>query len=867
MGERKVPARNGPDFARIRCQRDALVAAFVLFLVSAAANTVLFRNASASRLNLLEESLRGHARHAVEVLDMALHDRIASGQITAGPEVSAERAKLEAIRKAYPLLLNLCTVRADAEGRLRIVLDTAAKRTDQPLDALSAEGRRILDSLRQGKTELQESTSTAGSHLKALAPLPKQKAAGLDFVIAEAGLSDVQSSLSVMRSAYHLSLGVSLALALVGGIAVYWLRMREILAQQLNPANDSFFRKMTAVLPGLFYQVRISPFGRIKLIYASDASRWVYELEPEDLRKDPGAIYRLIHPDEREYLKDKMLQAIRNSDMWREEFRVILPKAGLRWRLGVAHVERLADGSSLWNGFVTDTTWRRSAEEKLRLNEQRLKLATQAGRVGTWDYDVANRKLFWNDVMFTMKNVDPASFELTLETGEALVHPDDRQRVSTEFARCLASRETQYQIENRVLLPDGEILHTRTTAEIQRDPTGTALRCVGIEIDITAEKRAIEAAMAADRAKSEFLAMMSHEIRTPMNGVLGYTSLLKETPLAEDQREYVTTIESSGQHLLLLINDILDLSKIESGRIKIHAAPFALRPFLEELFTLLRPRALERHLDYRLEIDPNVPEGILTDRTRLGQILTNILGNAVKFTETGSVTMQVHASPGRTGEPWTWHFEVLDTGCGISPQLREHIFEPFIQADLSATRRHGGTGLGLAISRRLARLLQGDILISDNPAGPGSRFVARIVAPTSTIQETSSQPDELPDGRFQGKKVLIVDDDPTGRKLCRLQLTKLGFDTTTAENGAEAVGLCETQKFDVILMDVQMPGMDGFSATRAIRKQEKTRTPIIALTANAMPEDREKSLESGMDDYVTKPMKVPVLLRAIGHWI
>lgn len=562
-----------------------------------------------------------------------------------------------------------------------------------------------------------------------------------------------------------------------------------------------------------------------------------------------------------------MLQAIQNSDMWREEFRVILPKAGLRWRLGVAHVERLADGSSLWNGFVTDTTWRRSAEEKLRLNEQRLKLATQAGRVGTWDYDAANHKLFWNDVMFTIKNVDPATFVLTPESAEALIHPDDRARVSTEFARCLASRETHHQIENRVLLPDGDILHTRTTAEIQRDKDGKALRCVGIEIDVTAEKRAIEAALAADRAKSEFLAMMSHEIRTPMNGVLGYTALLRETPLAADQHEYVSTIESSGQHLLLLINDILDLSKIESGRIRLVSAPFALRPFLEELFTLLRPRAQERHLDYRLEIDPDVPDGIVTDRTRLGQILTNLLGNAVKFTDAGSVSLRVHATPDGEGECWTWFFEVLDTGCGINPRLREQVFEPFIQADLSATRRHGGTGLGLAISRRLARLLGGDIVISDNPDGPGSRFMTRIAAPVGSLQEASPQPDAAPEARFQGKKVLIVDDDPTGRKLCRLQLDRLGFETATAENGTEAVTLCADRKFDVILMDVQMPGMDGFSATRAIRKHEKSRTPIIALTANAMPEDREKSLEAGMDDYVTKPMKVPMLLRAIARWL
>jgi len=1010
IGSEGTSSQNSTVLAKQRYWRDALVAALVLFLASAAANTVLYLNASGARQRILEDLMRAHVRLSAEVLDPVAHSRLTSAEMNGSPDHLAQLQKLQTIRRAYPQIKRLYTMRADEKDNLSIILDTfppqamnneppkIGRPPDHPLEKM----REALVHLRRGELYEMSGTAPEDQVLGVMTPLPRQTSGFIDFVIADISNQYVATNLSVIRAAYYIALLVSLALALAGGFAVYLLRLRELVARQMSPGESEFFRKVTAVLPGLLYQARVSPLGQIKLTYASEDARSVCEMEPEELRRDPAAIVRLIHPDDRKQLKEKMLKANKGSKTWQEEFRVVLPKAGVRWRLGVAHVEKLADGSSLWHGFVTDTTARKQADEALRKNEaslkaaqqvaamgsweldlsdptdlksktlrwsdetfrvfglepnsvpvshdlffqlvhpddralveaalseavktrgrysldhriilaggairhvhedavilhhektgnsiamlgtvhditgrvrreeavrrneQRLKLATQAGRVGTWDYDVATKKIHWNDVMFTMKKLDPATFDPNLDESEDLLHPDDRARVMAEFNRCLSSRETRYESESRISLRDGEVLHTRSIAEIIRDANGQAVRCVGIEIDVTAEKHAIESALAADRAKSEFLAMMSHEIRTPMNGVLGFTALLKETALAGDQEEYVTTIESSGQHLLHLINDILDLSKIESGRIKIHPAPFALRPFLQELFTLLRPRATEKHLDYRWNIEANAPEIILTDRTRLGQILTNLLGNAVKFTDRGKVHLQVMASKvSGSDNIWQWNFTVQDTGPGIAAGMLHKIFDPFYQADLSVTRRHGGTGLGLAISRRLARLLGGEISVTSR-LGDGSEFTATILAPEALLEEPVIAPTASETGHFPGKKVLIVDDDPVGRKLCNLQLTKLGFVTVMAANGSEAVAKSREQQFDAILMDVQMPDMDGFTATREIRRFEKKRTPIIALTANAMIEDRERSLEAGMDDYISKPMKLDVLTRTLARWV
>ena len=417
---------------------------------------------------------------------------------------------------------------------------------------------------------------------------------------------------------------------------------------------------------------------------------------------------------------------------------------------------------------------------------------------------------------------------------------------------------------------------------ITRDAQNRPMRAVGTTIDITDEKeeakellRAKEAALAADKAKSEFLAVMSHEIRTPLNGVLGFASMLKLTPLNEEQKGYIETMESSGQRLLTLVNDILDLSKIESGEISLEYAVVELLPFVQGIHRQLEARAWEKKLRYEIIVGEDVPKAIHTDPARLGQILTNLLGNAIKFTETGSVELLVNAvQPDPARERWEWRFSVRDTGPGIPAESAAHLSKLFYQVDSSSTRKHDGSGMGLAISCRLAGLLGGQIDVRSK-LGVGSEFTLEFVAnpPTaSTAARSSAAPAKVADAtrdRIRGKRVLVVEDNPVNRKLVALQLRRLGCETDFAETGRQAVEKVESSHFDAVLMDMHLPDLDGCGATREIRRKETNgaRLNIIALTANAMAEDRKKCFDAGMDDFLSKPIQFETLATTLAKWL
>jgi len=595
----------------------------------------------------------------------------------------------------------------------------------------------------------------------------------------------------------------------------------------------------------------------------------IFGLEPNVAKVTQRFFLDAVHPDDREEIQNAALLAVARHGRYSIMHRIYRPDGQLRYLRQNAIVlfdERNGEPLTLV-GTVHDITDERLKEEAIRISEERLHLATRAGRVGTWDLDVKTGRIYWNDVMYEMKHVTPETYDPNATDNAAFVHPDDHDRVSREFNRCMESRERDYSIDCRIILPDGELRHTRSSAIILRDSAGVPYRVVGIEIDVTHERQAIEAALAADRAKSEFLAMMSHEIRTPLNGILGFTSLLRETRLSPHQDECVEIISQSGEHLLNLINDILDLSQVASGKVKLVPTPVVIRPFLQEIFALLRPRAEEKRLLYELKIAPEVPPIILVDRTRLGQILTNLLGNAVKFTDQGSVRMEASAIHLSEGPNWEWRFAVSDTGPGITTDALEQVFDPFYQADLSNTRRHGGTGLGLAIARRLARQMQGDI-ITASEIGKGSRFIATLLAPAGFRQEDRTSEDyALPEGCFSGRRVLVVEDNAVSRKLSALQLQRMGIKAETAVDGMDALAICAAHQYDAILMDMQMPELDGLATTRRLREELNIQTPIIALTANAMPEDRERCLAVGMNDYLSKPLRADALARTLARWI
>jgi signal transduction histidine kinase/ActR/RegA family two-component response regulator len=437
--------------------------------------------------------------------------------------------------------------------------------------------------------------------------------------------------------------------------------------------------------------------------------------------------------------------------------------------------------------------------------------------------------------------------------------------------------ETGEPIKSEYQIYEGDTLvWRRTRAEAISDLDCQVVGIIGvsqniderkqIELELIAEK---EAAQAADRSKSEFLANISHEIRTPLNGVLGLASQLRRTRLDTVQNEMVRTIEASAQTLNALLSDVLDLAKIESGHLELDPQPFDPEEVVRHLHRLFRGAASAKGLDFRCEVDASVQGLALADSTRVNQLLTNLISNAIKFTATGFVELKAWAEG--EGADQRLGFSVTDTGAGIAEEALPRLFERFVQADGSISRCYGGTGLGLAISRNLARMMGGDVGVASEP-GRGSTFTLTLKAP-SWRQDGSSRPaDEagplaaLPtDRRLQ---VLLVEDHPVNRRVVELILADVA-DVDCAENGALGLGAFRTRAFDVVLMDMQMPVMDGLEATRAIRAYEQisgaSRTPIVMLSANALSEHVRSGHEAGADFHLAKPITAEDLMDALAR--
>ncbi len=467
------------------------------------------------------------------------------------------------------------------------------------------------------------------------------------------------------------------------------------------------------------------------------------------------------------------------------------------------------------------------------------------------------------------------------KTFQEITHPNDLELDLFNTRELIAGICRYYQMEKRYFHRDGHIVWIRLTASLVRDLSGAPAHFVSQIEDITERKQlevslalARDQALEASRLKSEFLATMSHEIRTPMNGVIGMTSLLLDTPLTEDQAEYVRTIQSSGESLLTIINDVLDYSKIEAGRIELEVMPFDLPHCVEDALDLFSAAAQDKKIKLNHRRGPGVPDHVAGDPTRLRQILVNLVGNALKFTDSGEIDISVEAE--HVGEKYRLHFAVKDTGIGIAPQGMERLFKSFSQVDASTTRRYGGTGLGLAISRRLAEAMGGTMWATSG-AGKGSTFEFTVVVEKVSDTKLHSAPNgdhrSVPVTPFDSSvatrhplRLLVAEDNAVNQKVINLLLQRLGYHATTVANGLEVLAALKLTDYDVILMDVEMPELDGCEATRRVRSldQKALRRPwIIALTANAMKGDRERAFAAGMNDFITKPIRTETLSEAL----
>jgi two-component system sensor histidine kinase/response regulator len=556
-------------------------------------------------------------------------------------------------------------------------------------------------------------------------------------------------------------------------------------------------------------------------------------------------------------------------------------------------------GQVLVGGVAIDITQQRQAEIALQKSEERLQLALEASGDGLWDWNIADGKVYYSPQYMTMLGYEVDELPLNFETWEHLTHPDDKSWVLDTLNAHIKDSSRQYSFDYRVRTKSGAWKWIADYGKVvARDAQGKALRMIGTHRDISDRKQkevalqqAMEAAEAANLAKSMFLANMSHELRTPLNVILGFSQVMShDSSLTHSQLEDLQTIRRSGDYLLSLINDVLDLSKIEAGHCTLEESGFDLISLLHTLRTMMAERVQAKQLQFTFDITPEVPQFVSADEQKLRQVLLNLLSNAIKFTRQGSVTLRVTSweSTEKTcvisnslqsedslnrfisTSSYTLQFEVTDTGVGIAATEQESIFDAFTQAE-AGRKSMSGTGLGLTISHKLLELMNGSISVESTP-GVGSTFTVMVpVCLTSGVDGPTEQQERTIIGLLPGqphRRILVVDDQLENRKLMVRLLTHLGLEVQEATNGQEAIDLWQRWNPDLTWMDIRMPVLDGYEATKQIRAMEHDQASIIiALTAQASQSDRALALAAGCNDYISKPFREETLFLKLKEYL
>ncbi|MDA7817371.1 ATP-binding protein [Sulfurimonas sp.] len=494
--------------------------------------------------------------------------------------------------------------------------------------------------------------------------------------------------------------------------------------------------------------------------------------------------------------------------------------------------------------------------------------------VGSWEIDLETNNIWWSDETYKIFQVEKNTFDVNYESVLSLIYPEDRELVDMAVSMCIESN-IDLNVEHRVLLKSNEYKIVKALGKVRRDSQGNAIALIGTTKNITERKNTEkelttlkDIAISSEQSKSEFLANMSHEIRTPLNAIVGFIDLLESMETESKKLEYLSVVKESSKNLLGIINDILDMSKIASGKLLVESIPLNIKEVVDSVYNLYSVAADNKGIQLQYDFSTEVPKFILGDPLRIKQVLSNLMSNAIKFTnENGLVEFNVDY-----GES-DLIIKVSDNGIGIDTQKLKIIFDSFSQADSSVSRKYGGTGLGLNISKALSKLMGGDLSAVSN-YGEGSTFKFTIKAietknDTEDVENLESISEE--DVKYSGK-VLVAEDNKTNQLLISILLDDLGLDYHLVINGKEAVDICKIEEFDLILMDINMPIMNGIEALHAIRNDEDILesmkvVPIMALTANAIKGDKEKFMKEGMNGYVSKPIDIELLISELNKFL
>ncbi|WP_020591422.1 hybrid sensor histidine kinase/response regulator [Kiloniella laminariae] len=715
--------------------------------------------------------------------------------------------------------------------------------------------------VRQGMTPSEVDSRSRISYAESAVGIELAIGAILERLTAQ--VKDLQAAVDDKVTDSYLLFGLLVVLLIV----LMGLTFMLVRIMKSKDTIDALYQKTDLVARQMREAEILGKVGYWAFDVSSSLLEWsdgVFAVHDRDLAKGMPRLEQAMayyHPDDHDEVAGLFTRAQQTGAAFEFQKRIVSDKGEEKTVFVRGEVKAGKTGQVIF-GVLIDVTDQMTIKGQYAAVKQRFDLARQSTEIGVWEYDIVTQKLTWDDGMFTLYGITEQDFQGVYADWADRLHPDDLEQASSDITRAVETNEPFYS-RFRVVQPDGTTRWINGRAKVFADSQGRGSRMIGVNFDITETveseakiKTALDQAEQANAAKSDFLAVMSHEIRTPLNAIMGMLELLDNSKLTSLDLQLVKTARSSSEQLLTVLSDILDMSRIEAGKLEIEARPFNVLSTLQQIMSLHNSIAQEKGLTIRYSLPEDSPPVLSGDDNRIRQIIGNFLSNAIKFTPKGTISVDatvIPTSPEETDAVFT--IKVTDQGIGIPKEKVTALFQPFEQIDGGRTRKYGGTGLGLSICKRLAEAMGGTVGC-DSEEGKGSSFWLRLELPISHEAKQSPKRD-LKDVVLPQLKILAAEDArPNQFLLINMLQKKLGMDLHVVGNGALAVEAVQEDDYDVILMDVQMPVMDGVTATKAIRALDApcATIPIIGLTANALSEQRDEYLGAGMTYCLTKPI-------------